>query len=184
MSCCSCDACICLSCECSSLVRIFDSNIRQISFFDVLKDFTSDSWEALLRLYPSPIPQVGRVDPQLVGKGPGAEGNSEISNALWTKLAPMDFEASVSEFSLPCDIYSPTWEEMVLPMVRWLLTAGVVSILDRGCPLKATCWPFVIPKSTKKVLLIFNLVDLNEGLQKSASFSLDGWEHISKKPME
>ena len=50
---------------------------------------------------------------------------------------------------------------------------GVVSIMDRGCPLRATCWPFIIPKTNEKVSLIFNLVDLNEGLQRPASFSLD-----------
>ena len=73
---------------------------------------------------------------------------------------------------------------MVLPMVRWLLTAGVVSIMDRGCPLRATCWPFIIPKTTEKVSLIFNLVDLNEGLQKPLSFSFDGWEQILHKLAE
>ena len=53
-------------------------------------------------------------------------------------------------------------------------------IMDRGYPLRATCWPFIIPKTTEKVSLIFNLVDLNEGLPRPASFSLDGWELISR----
>ena len=39
-------------------------------------------------------------------------------------LAHVDFEASVAEFSLPRDVYSPTREDMVLPMVRWLLNGG------------------------------------------------------------
>ena len=69
-------------------------------------------------------------------------------------------------------------------MVRWLLTAGGVSIMDRDCPLRATCWPFIIPKTTEKVPLIFSLVDLKEGLQKFAAFSLDGWEKISHKMAE
>ena len=69
-------------------------------------------------------------------------------------------------------------------MVRWLLTTGVVSIMDRNCPLRATCWSFIIPKTTQKVSLIFNLVDLNEGLQKPESFSLHGWEQISHKLAE
>ena len=34
------------------------------------------------------------------------------------------------------------------------------------------------------MFLIFNLVDLNEGLQRPASFSLDGWEQISRKLAE
>ena len=56
--------------------------------------------------------------------------------------------------------------------------------MDRDCPVNATCWPFTIPKTTEKVSLIFNLVDLNEGLQRPALFSLDGWEQISQKLAE
>ena len=67
------------------------------------------------------------------------------------------------------------------PMVKWLLREGIVAIMDEDCPLRATCWPFVIPKSTEKVSLIFNLVEFNESLHKPLSFSLDGWEQISKK---
>ena len=96
----------------------------------------------------------------------------------------MDFEASVAEFSLPRDVYSPTREEIVLPMVHWLLNVRLVSIMDKGYPLRATCWPFVIPKNTEKVSLIFDLVDFNDGLKKPASFSLDGWEQISRKLAE
>ena len=107
--------------------------------FDVLKDFTSDSLDALLHLSTSPVPQLGKVDPQLVGRGLGTVCNYEISDELWHELAPVEFEASVAEFSLPRDVYSPTREDMVLPMVRWLLNAGVASIMDRGCPLRATC---------------------------------------------
>ena len=152
--------------------------------FDVLKEFTSDSWEGLLHLSTSPVRQVGKVNPQLVGQGLGAVGTYEVSDALWSELAPVDFETSVLEFSLHRDVYSLTRDEMVLPMVRWLLTARVVSILDRNLPLRATCWPFIIPKTTEKVLLIFNLVDLNEGLKKAASFSLDRWEQILQKLAE
>ena len=43
--------------------------------FDVLKDFTSDFWEELLHLSTSPVPQLGKVDPQLVGRGLGTVGN-------------------------------------------------------------------------------------------------------------
>ena len=68
--------------------------------FDVLKDFIADSWEALLHLSTSPVPHVGKVDPQLVGQGLGAVGNYEISYALWDELAHVDLENSVSEFSL------------------------------------------------------------------------------------
>ena len=101
-------------------------------------------------------------------------GNNEISDELWNELATVDFAICVLEIWLPCDAHSPSREHMVLPMVRWLLTTGVVSIMDRGRPSRATCWPFIIPEITEKVSLIFNLVDLNEGLQKPASFSLDG----------
>ena len=37
--------------------------------FDVLKGCTSDSWDALLLPSTSPVPQLGKVDPQLVGAG-------------------------------------------------------------------------------------------------------------------
>ena len=127
--------------------------------FDVLKDFTADSWDPLVHLSTSPVPQLGKVDPELVGRGLDAMGSYEISDELWQELAPVDFAVSVAEFSLPWNRYSPTREDNVLPMVRWLLDAGVVNIMDRGCPLKATCWPFIIPKTTEKVSLIFNLVD-------------------------
>ena len=40
---------------------------------------------------------------------------------------------------------------------------------------------FIMTKTTEKVSLIFNLVDSNEGVQKPASFSLDGWEQILHK---
>ena len=138
----------------------------------------------MLHLSTSPVPQLGNVDPELVGHGLGAVGSYEISDELWQELAPVDFAASVAEFSLPRDKYSPTREDMVLPMVRWLLEAGVVNIMDRGCPLRAPCWPFIFPKTTEKVSLIFTLVDLNEGLQRPATFSLDGWEQISQKLAE
>ena len=152
--------------------------------FDVMKDFTTDSWDVLLHLSTSRVPQLSKVDPQLVVRGLGTVGYYEISDDLWHELAPVDFEASVADFSLPRDVYSATREDMVLPMVRWPLDAGLVSIMDRGCPLRATCWPFIIPKTTEKVSLIFILVDLNEGLQRPASFSLDGWQQILRKLAE
>ena len=37
--------------------------------FDVLKVFTSNSQEALLHLSTSPVPQLGKLDPRLVGQG-------------------------------------------------------------------------------------------------------------------
>ena len=149
-----------------------------------MKDFTSESWDALSHLSTSPVPQLGKVDPQLVGRGLGAVGNYEIFDELWHELAPVDFAASVARFSLPRNVYSPTREDMVLPMVCWLLDAGLMNIMDRGSPLRATCWPFIITKTTEKVSVIFNLVDLNEGLQRPASFSMDGWEQILEKLAE
>ena len=37
--------------------------------FNALSEFTAESWQALLHLSTSPVPQVGRVDPQLVERG-------------------------------------------------------------------------------------------------------------------
>ena len=145
--------------------------------FHVLKEFTLDSWEAVLHLSTSPAPQ---VEPRLVAQGLGAVDNYEISDALWNDVVLVGFETSVSEFSLSCDVYSPTREEMVLPMDRWLLTVGVVNILDRGCHLRDMLAGHDT-QDHRKVSLIFNLVDLLDGLQKPASFSLDGWEQISQK---
>ena len=68
----------------------------------------------------------------------------------------MDFEASVADFFLPHDVYFLTREDMVLPMVRWLLNEGVVSIVDRGYPLRAMCWLVVMPKTKRKVSPISN----------------------------
>ena len=54
----------------------------------------------------------------------------------------MDFESSVAEFSLPHDIYSVSREGMVLSMVRWLLNAGVVNIMDTGCRMRGDVLAF------------------------------------------
>ena len=152
--------------------------------FSALSEFTAESWQALLHLSMSPVPQVGKVDPQLVERGLGAVGNYTISDDLWCELAPPDFEASVSDFHLERESRSSNREALVLSMVKWLLREGVVSIMDESCPMGATCWPFVIPKSTEKVSLIFNLVEFNESLHKPLSFSLDGWEQISRRLAE
>ena len=149
--------------------------------FNALSEFTAESWQALLHLSTSPVPQVGRVDPQLVERGLGAVGNYTISDDLWCELAPPDFEASVSDFHLGRESHSSNREALVRPMVKWLLREEIVTIMDENCPLRATCWPFVIPKSTEKMSLVFNLVEFNESLHKPLSFSLDGWEQISKK---
>ena len=121
--------------------------------FNALSEFTTESWQALLHLSTSPVPQVGRVDPQLVERGLGAVGNYTISDDLWCELAPPDFEASVSDFHLERESHSSNREALVRPMVKWLLREGIVTIMDEDCPLRATCWPFVIPKSTEKVSL-------------------------------
>ena len=84
--------------------------------FHVLKDFTLDSWEAMLHLSTSTVPQVGKVDPQL--------GIYDICDALWTEPASVDFGTTILDVSLPRDLYFPTLEDMVLPMVRWLPLLG------------------------------------------------------------
>ena len=149
--------------------------------FDVPKHFTSDSCDAPVHLSTPPVPQLGKVDTQLVGRGLGTARNYEISDELCLEPAPLDFEA---EFSLPGDVYSPTREDMVLPMVCWLLHEGVVSTTVRGCPLRTTCWLLIIPKTTEKVSPIFNLMDLNEGVRRPESLSLYGCEPILRKLAE
>ena len=64
--------------------------------FDVLEDFTSDSWDAWLHLSTSPMLELRKVDPELVGLGLGTVGNYEIFDELWHQLAPTNFEASIS----------------------------------------------------------------------------------------
>ena len=89
--------------------------------FNARSEFTAESWQALLHLSTSPVPQVGRVDPQLVERGLGAVGNYMISDDLWCELAPPDFEASVSDFHLERESHSSNREALVRPMVKWLL---------------------------------------------------------------
>ena len=48
--------------------------------------------------------------------------------------------------------------------------------MDVGQKLLVTCWPFVIPKSLKKVSMIFHLVDFNNILLRPLKFSLCSWE--------
>ena len=93
----------------------------------------------MLHLSTFPVPRFGKVDPQVVGQGLGDMGTYEISYTLWHQLALLDFEASFAEFSLPRDGYSPSREDMVLPIVCRLFNAGVVSLIDRGCPVRRTC---------------------------------------------
>ena len=54
--------------------------------FSALSEFTAESWQALLHLSTSPVPQVGKVDPQLVERGLGAVGSYTISDDLWCEL--------------------------------------------------------------------------------------------------
>ena len=61
--------------------------------FSALSEFTAESWQALLHLSTSPVPQVGKVDPQLVERGLGAVGSYTISDDLWCELAPPDFRS-------------------------------------------------------------------------------------------
>ena len=50
---------------------------------------------------------------------------------------------------------------------------------DPGRP--ATCWPFSIPKSSEKVLVIFHLVDFNNTMPRPSGFSLCSWENMADR---
>ena len=55
---------------------------------------------------------------------------------------------------------------------------GVVErvVDDLGRP--TTCWPFIIPKSSEKVSVIFHLVDFNDTMPRPARFSLCSRENM------
>ena len=50
---------------------------------------------------------------------------------------------------------------------------------DPGRP--ATCWPFIIRKSSEKVSVIFHLVDFNDTMPRPARFSLCSWENMADR---
>ena len=44
-----------------------------------------------------------------------------------------------------------------------------------------TCWPFIIPKSSEKVSVIFHLADFNDTMPRPACFSLCSLENMADR---
>ena len=66
---------------------------------------------------------------------------------------------------------------------RWwsLEVAGLVERVVEHPGRPATCWPFIIPKSSEKVSVIFHLVDFNDTMPRPARFSLCSWENMADR---
>ena len=95
-------------------------------------------------------------------------------------------ERLASEFApevspLPAVLQRRETDPLVEPMLRSLQVRGVVErvLEDPGRP--ATCWPFIIPKSSDKVSVIFHLVGFNNTMPRSARFSLCSWENMADR---
>ena len=98
----------------------------------------------------------------------------------------VDVEQLASEFAPeisppPVVVHRRETNPLVEPMLRSLEDGGVVErvVEDLGRP--ATCWPFIIPKSSEKVSVIFHLVDFNDTMPRPARFSLCSWEEMTDR---
>ena len=66
----------------------------------------------------------------------------------------------------------------------WGGGGGLAERLGSGQDLPATCWTFVIPKSSEKVSMIFHLMDFNEVLPPPPPpprFSSCSWEQVADR---
>ena len=83
----------------------------------------------------------------------------------------------------PAVLHRHETDPLVEPMLRSLEVGGgglVERVVeDPGRP--ATCWPFIILKSSEKVSVIFHLVDFNDTMPHPARFSLCSLENIADR---
>ena len=98
----------------------------------------------------------------------------------------VDVEQLASEFAPevsppPAVLRRRQTDPLVEPMLRSLEDGGVVEMVVEGPCRLATCWRFVIPKTSKEVLAIFHLVDFNDTMPCRGHFSLCSWEDMADR---
>ena len=129
--------------------------------FDLLSELTEEFFSSLLHLSTSPVPMLGPADAPLAAQGLGQIGDYLIPDDLWSEVPPPNFTDTVDGLDLCGAPQTSVHGSPVTSMVRCLLDHHVVSLLLAHSHLGPNCWPFIIPKSSEKVSIIFHPVDLN-----------------------
>ena len=157
-------------------------------FLRVLGELQPEGWASLMHVSTSPKPVLQAPDPEVAARGLGGIGACHISDALWDEVVGegVDVERLASEFAPqvpppPAVLHRHETDLLVEPMLRSLQVVGGVArvVEEPGRP--ATCWPFIIPKSSEKVSVIFHLVDFNDTMPRPARFSLCSWENMADR---
>ena len=109
----------------------------------------------------------------------GDIGTYQISDALWDEVvgARVDVKQLASKFAPQISpplvvLHRRETDPLVEPMLRSLEDGGVVERVVEDPRRPATCWPFINPKWSEKVLVIFHLVEFNDTMPRPARFSL------------
>ena len=145
-----------------------------------LCEFAEPAWEALLHLNTSPKPSLAAVVPEVVQRGLGAVGSYRIPDGLWREAVPADFLESAAGYDVERDPQGGAgW---VSGLVGQFFAAvehlGIFRELPDGTT--PSVFPFIIPKSSRKVSLILSCVGLNEESPDPPRFALPSWEGICR----
>ena len=136
----------------------------------------------------SPKPVLQGPDPAVATRGLRDIGTYHISDALLDEVVAegVNVEQLASEFTPeisppPAVLYMRETDPLVEPMLRSLEDGGVGErvVEDPGRP--ATCWPFIFPKSSETVSVIFHLVDFNSTMPRPARFTSCNWEDMADR---
>ena len=138
-------------------------------------ELREDVWEGSPHLATSPIPQLTRTDPTLAAKGLGKMGFYVILQGLWRELVPECFLRGALNYNV--EAHPNGGSGLVAEMASTLMNSGVIS----ETPLPPSCFPFIIPKSSKKVNLIVSCLGMSERIGDPPTFHLPSWEGLAQK---
>ena len=145
-----------------------------------LCEFAEAAWEALLHLNTSPKPSLAAVVPKVVQRGLGAVGSYPIPDDLWREVVPADFLEAAEAYDVERDPQGGAGR--VSGLVGQFFSAvgnlGIFRELPAGTA--PSVFPFIIPKSSRKVSLILSCVGLNEESMDPPHFALPSWEGICR----
>ena len=145
-----------------------------------LCEFAEAAWEALLHLNTSPKPSLAAVVPEVVQRGLGAVGSYPIPDDLWREVVPADFLEAAEAYDVEGDPQGGAGR--VSGLVGQFFSAvedlGIFRELPAGTA--PSVFPFIIPKSSRKVSLILSCVGLNEESPDPPHFALPSWEGICR----
>ena len=155
-----------------------------VSALDVISlalcEFAEAAWEALPHLNTSPKPSLAAVVPKVVQRGLGAVGSYPIPGDLWREVVPADFLEASEAYDVEEDPQGGAGR--VSGLVGHFFSAvghlGIFRELPAGTA--PSVFPFIIPKSSRKVSLILSCVGLNEESPDPPHFALPSWEGICR----